>query len=311
MTDYCHQPPSGGMRLNAALAADPSRTTMLKAAFIRDFNRRFRSLLKLIRISIIDNDAFGIDNQPATLAAIPKRAFQFDTAHSKAVKFMDWLYQQEDEGILQIIHRPGVADKPWTNKYIDSAYQRGIRNSDAWLKQVGTGGSITMQLPGSLPQAIQGPIHAGRIATIYTRTFEALKTVTDVMNVQVQEQIVKGLTEGLAQGLAEGKSPRVIARELYKNVEDRVDKIGKVRARMIARTEILNAHNVAVLSEYELAEQMIGKVVMVDVSLGANPCEICIDLEAGGPYTRLIADGQLPAHPNCVCVHIPVIVENK
>ena len=315
----CHAPLNGPMRLNAALRADPSRTTMVRARFVGDVNRRFRALKKIIRTSILDNDCFGIQtDRPRVLGVttremydlipLPEKAFEFAHDQMKIANFMEWLRKQEDAGILQMVRRPHFArdaSGPWSDIYIDSAYQRGIRNSDSWLRRAKAGGSVSAQLPGGVRQAMSQPIHAQKVAMIYSRTYEDLKTVTAVMNGEIRRQITEGLTTGLAQGIAQGKNARTIARELYRDVANRVDKIGIARARTIARTEVMNAHNEAAMTEYQMAERAIGQPIMLDVSLGANPCEMCVDLEAGGPYERTQAMGQLPAHPNCVCVHMP------
>lgn len=309
----CHAPISGPMRLNAALRSDPSHTTMIRLRFIREVNRRFNTLKKVIIKSILDNDCFVIQDRDRPkflgvitrelydLTPLPEKAFEFIQDPAKIASFMKWLREQEDAGILQIVYRPHFGrdvTNSWCDMYIDSAYQRGIRNSDSWLRRAGAGGSVSAQLPGGVSQAIRQPIHAEKVAIIYSRVYEDLKSVTDVMNAQIRRQISDGLTTGLARGIAEGKNPRTIARELVKDVNNRVDKIGIVRARMIARTEVMNAHEQALMAEYELAEKAIGTPIMLDVSNGANPCPICVDLALGGPYTRVEAMGQLPAHPS-------------
>lgn len=285
---------------------------MIRLAFIRDVNRRFNAVKRDIHQSIIDNDCFGIQpDVPRILTALPNKTFEFKQSVDKIAGFMRWLEEQEQLGILELVYRPGFASPtngvPWAHLYIDSAYHRGLRNAESWLQRAKYGIPTIETLPGGIRRAMRQPIHAQRIAVIYSRTYEDLKSVTQVMNAQIRRKITDGLTTGLARGLAEGKSPRVIARELFKDVANRVDKIGIVRARAIARTEVLNAHNDAQMAEYQQAEKYLGEPMMVDVNLGGNPCEICIDLEAGGPYELTRAMGQLPAHPNCVCVHIPVV----
>jgi len=304
----CHAPLTGMIRLNAGLRVDPSMTTMIRYRFVVEVNRLFRELKRDIRASIVDNDCFGIQPALRVLAPLPRKAFEFKWTADKVTGFMRWLEQQEEQGILKLIRRPGVlpgVESAWTDVYIDSAYQQGIRNGRARLRKSGVAVPSFDAFPGGIGGMMNQPMHADRVGIIYSRTFEDLKSVTNVMNVQTRRKITDGLTTGLARGLAEGKNPRVIARELYKDVANRVDTIGVTRARTIARTEVLHAHNTAQDAEYERAEREIGEPIWVDVSLGANPCEICIDLAAGGPYERARAAGQLPAYPNCVCVHIP------
>lgn len=300
--ERCH---SFHFTLNTAHRADPSHTTVLRNRFVRDVNKRWNVIKRDIRISIVNNDCFGI--QPDILrifTPIPIKAFEFLRTSEKVSRFMSWLQQQEDAGILKMIRRPGAAiESAWSDIYIESAYAKGIRRSYTELNKAG----YITQIPiGGIRAAMSHPIHADRVGIIYSRTFEDLKSVTAVMNAQSRRLITDGLTSGLARGIAEGKNPRIIARELYKDVANRVDKIGKVRARMIARTEVLNAHNEALHAQYQRTQEQLGIPIFIDVSLGANPCPICIDLEAGGPYPLEVTRGMLPAHPNCVCVPIPV-----
>ena len=296
----CH---SIHLTLNNILKADPSRTTVLRAMFVRDMDKRFNALKRDIRISIVPNDCFGIQPGIQIFAPLPPKAFQFLRTPQKVAKFMQWMEQQEELGILERLVVPGSQglEVPWTNTYIDSAYAKGIRHGNTALRKAGYGSTAI-----GAGQLLAHPIHADRVGIIHARTYEDLKSVTSVMNAQSRRLIAEGLTTGLARGIAEGKNPRLIAQELYKDVANRVDKIGKVRARMIARTEVLNAHNEAAMAQYERAQAEIGRVILVDISLGANPCEICIGLEQEGPYPLHEARGLVPAHPNCVCVTIPV-----
>lgn len=299
---YCHQ---FNFTLNTARRADPSHTIWLRYRFVRDVDRRWNALKRDVRISIVPNDCFGIQpNVLRTFTPLPSKAFAFVRTPQKISLFMEWLQSQEDAGILEIIRKPGAAiETAWTDVYIESAYAKGVRRSYTEMNKAG----YVTEIPiGGIRAAMSHPIHADRVGIIYSRTYEDLKSVTAVMNAQSRRLITEGLTTGLARGIAEGKNPRVIARELYKDVANRIDKIGKVRSRMIARTEVLNAHNEALHAQYQLTQEQLGVPILVDVSLGANPCPICIDLEHGGPYPLDMARGMLPAHPNCVCIIIPV-----
>lgn len=303
------------MRINAIFQTDPTRTTMLRGRFVQQMNRRFGELKRDIRISIVDNDCFGI--QPdvlGILSPIPKKAYEFKRTSEKIRLFMKWLEEQERLGILEIIIRPGVyvgIETAWTDVFIDSAYSQGMRRGRIELRHKGYAVPTFEQVSGGIGAVMSQPYHADRIGAIYTRTYEDLKSVTQVMNAQVRRQIADGLTTGLARGLAEGKNPRVIARELVKDVANRVDKIGITRARTIARTEVIRAHHVATIAEYEQAERVMGIEIMAEISLGSNPCNLCIDLRNGGPYSLKEVEGMIPVHPNCVCCALPVMKEGK
>jgi len=286
-------------------------------------NKRFRQLKADIRTSIVDNDCFGI--QPdvlRVLAPVPSKAYEFKRTPEKIQLFMKWLEEQEELYILtkgkegfQIIIRPEAriaGEVPWTNMFIDSAYSQGMRRGRIELRHGGYQVPMFEDVPGGIGAVMNQPFHAERIAAIYTRTYEDLKSVTQVMNGQVRRKIADGLTTGLAQGLAEGKNPRAIARELVKDVANRVDKIGITRARMIARTEVIRAHHVATIAEYEQAEEEMEVTVMAEWSTaGFKVCPTCIDMENGGPYSLKKIEGMIPAHPNCRCCALPVMKERK
>jgi len=302
--------PTRYLALNLASRLDPTRTTSLRLRFMRQINKRFDALKRDIRISIVDRDCFGIQPEELILvmAATPARAFEFQRTEVKIAGFMAWLEEQERLGILEMAYRHGIvglAETPWTDVYIDTAYRQGIRRGGQELRRAGYAVPDWEAVPGGIGSVMAQPIHAERIAVIYSRTYEDLKSVTQFTNAQVRRQIADGLTSGLARGLAEGKNPKVIARELYKDVVNRVDKIGKVRARMIARTEIIRAHHVASIQEYRRAEAE-GIIIMVEWLTGGNPCAICAEMGAGGPYKLEAVEGMIPVHPNCTCCTRPI-----
>ena len=119
--------------------------------------------------------------------------------------------------------------------------------------------------------------------------------------------MIEGLTSGLARGIAEGKNPRRIASELLKSLNGQVEKIGKARARMIARTEVIRAHHVATIQEYK-SFGVTGLEVMVEWSTaGFNVCPDCASME-GRIFKPEELEGMIPMHPNCRCVAIPANV---
>jgi len=298
------------LSLNNTFRIDPTRTTMLRRRFVAEMDRRFNVLKRDIKTSIMMRDCFGIqpDMLPspgslASLSAASWRAFDFPRSPDKVTAFMAWLQEQVEMGILEIIQRPGVhfdpAGSPWTNLYIDPAYQKGIRRSRAELIAKGYQLPVLDNMPGGIAAIMSQPFHAERVAAIYTRTFEDLRSVTQVMGAQIRRLIADGLTTGLARGLAEGKNPRDIARELMRDVANRVDKIGITRARMIARTEVIRAHHVATIAEYRQAEAEMQVDVMAEWSTaGYDVCEICQEMALAGPYTLDQIEGMVPAHPN-------------
>lgn len=304
---------------NNASRIDPARMMTLQRAFISDGHRRFNALARDIRQSIIDDDCFDIEGAVNSerrriegLARAGRKAFAFTTSQAKIDGFMDWLRKQEEVGVLEVIYRPGTYRGlgHWTDTYIETAYAKGIKRGRTELKKAGYTTPATQLTDEGIRGILTNPIHADRVGIMYARTFEDLKSVTQVMNTQIQRLIADGLTSGLSLGIAEGKHPMTIARELSKDVLNRVDKIGKTRLRTIARTETARAHHVATIAEYRQASEEMNVVVKAEwLTAGFNVCPICIDIEEGGPYKLDVIEGMLPAHPNCRCVATPSPVE--
>lgn len=322
---------------NAVLRRDPTRTTRLRREFIRQVDRRLDEVLRLIREAIVDRDVFGIQIA-ATVTALQRgyttpnpRAFAFPTSAQKVQAFMAWLRGQEAIGILDVFAMPGVAGifPEWNDVAILSTYHRDVlettyRNAlekaGAELEKSGyylrpeAGVSTTTE--AGLRAAFSSPFHVDRVGMIYARTYEDLKTVLEAGNAQVRRALSEGLTEGLAQGIAEGRSPRRIAQILAKDVTSGLDKVARPRLRMIARTEVVRAHHVATVAEFERIGEQLGEEIDVEVlaewvTAGVNVCPECELLELGGPYKLAEVRGMIPVHPNCRCAILPIIRERR
>lgn len=300
-------------RVNRAGRKDPTRTAGIRSAFVRGMRKRWNMLKADIAKSIIEQDCFGLGVNRLTInAATGPKAFDFPRSQDKVAAFMKWLKEQEAKGILETVDRPGQrlsTEEAWSNVYIRSAYQKGIARARTELKKKGYRVSGVESTPGGVAGIMNAGFHADRVGLIYTRTFEDLQTVVDVTNARIRRQLSDGLTRELAQGIAEGRSPKDIARNILKNVNGAVDHIGKARANMIARTEVIRAHTEATLTEYEQSAGDIGVEVLAEVSTTGDDlvCPICESLAAGGPYTITQARNLIPAHPNCRCAFIPVV----
>lgn len=303
------------LRINASLRRDPTRTTGIRAAFVRDARRRFNAVKEDIRSSVLEKDCFGI--LPGVFAVAQSSAlkqFAFARTPEKIAQFMKWLEEQEKKNILQIISRPGMTagtEAAWSSIYIDSAYQQGIRRARQEMKRAGYSVPATESVVGGVGALMNRPFHADRVGLIYTRTFEDLKTVASVMNSRIRHALTEGLTKELAQGMAEGRNPIQIARNILSNVDYAVNHVGKVRAEMIARTEVIRAHTEATIAEYRDAAGEIGVEVQAEVSTAADPCPDCEALALGGPYSLNEAETLIPYHPNCRCALIPVMAEER
>ena len=241
-----------------ALKQDPTRTSTIRDAFAREMIRRFRSIKRDIWDAVVVKDVFGLtgDNILTRNATPPAGAFAFRTDPGKIEGFMAWLQGRVDEGIFEVSagqKRAVLGNVPWSNVYIDAAYNRGMRRGDAELKKIIPDYDPTR----TIDSAFMTPVHADKVASIYTRVYTDLRNVTATMEGEMQAV--------LAEGIANGDGPRLIARKLQNRIEKSggelaiVDARGTVRMRavqravMIARTEVIRAHHVATINTYREA----------------------------------------------------------
>lgn len=226
------------MIYSRVIKIDPTRTLTLRRAFIMALNKRFRWLKGIIKKSIVQNDCFGykiskerdseIENALTINEEISTEAFAYDRDPQKVAKFMDWLRTQTSNGLLEImfgVQLGQATEDAWTNTYITSAYKKGILRGRQELRNKGY--DVPSLDNNTLQTIFNSPIHADRVGLVYTRAFEGLNGITNEMSKQISET--------LAQGMADGRGPIQLARD----VNDRVDKIGVTRAKILARTEII------------------------------------------------------------------------
>jgi SPP1 gp7 family putative phage head morphogenesis protein len=271
---------------------DPTQTGQLRKRFEADFKRRFAKLKKAIIDEVAKQDGFGMN------ALTTNRRFDFPTNQEKVAGFMAWLNQQQDtilfDGTLAM-PRYVAAQRAWMDTYIDNAYRRGLRKATVDITRAG--GQVSSDY---LDAAFLRPVHADRAGIIYTRAYDSLVGITEAMDTQISAI--------LADGIASGFSPVKIASQ----INDRVDKIGITRARLLARTEVIAAHAEAKLNVYEDANiQGVGLMSEWLTAGDDKVCEECEASAAAGPYEVKSVHGMIPLHPNCRCTWVPYIVSGK
>lgn len=229
-------------------------------------------------------DAFGL--------VVNRGEFEFTRTTDKVAAFMGWLRDQEVAQGLTVRQGASIsssAENAWTSTYIESSYVRGLNQAASRLR--GAGARVEQRW---VDAAFRRPIHADRLGLAYTRVFTELAGITAAMDQQISRV--------LAEGLGRGAGPLDIARE----INNRVDKIGITRARMLARTEVINAHAGATLNTYVEAG-LEGVEVVAEWLTAVDACPQCVALEEEGPYSIEQARGMIPAHPNCRCAWAPLV----
>lgn len=294
---------------------DPTRTTVLRASFVKDLNKRFNRITQLITEAIVKNDVFGL-SRPATYQAPRKEAFNFPRATDKVAAFMDWLNSEINDNILEVsqFQQLGQAtETAWTNMYIEDSYKRGVIRSRYELEKAGYP-VPGMEETGGIAASMANPFHIDRVGLIFTRTYEDLKGITSTMSNQISKI--------LGQGIADGDGPRDLARKLNTVITGQgdtlaiTDSIGRFiparrRAEILARTEIIRAHHSAMIQEYKNWGE-IGLVVQAELATAGDDrvCSQCQELE-GKVYTLDQATNLIPVHPQCRCIALPVLPDEE
>jgi hypothetical protein len=204
---------------------DPTGTATIRDRYARRLRGGFADINTLIREGVRERDVFGL--QVDTLQDDLPPLARFDRDARKRDLFNEWLQERLNEDVLTVIERDG-------NRFIDAAYRRGLEDADRFVEagDIGTGA-------GEVAASLDVPVHERAVKDLYARNFQALKDISAGVGRQVGGE--------LAEGLAAGENPTKVARRLT----DRVDSIGKTRATVLARTEIINAHSEAALTRYE------------------------------------------------------------
>ncbi|MEE9356516.1 MAG: phage minor head protein [Methylococcaceae bacterium] len=294
---------------------DPTRTLSLRNAFAREMAKRFTGLRGVIRQAIVTQDVFGLTSSSNIVVqqefSVPrKNAFAFPRSSDKVQAFMSWLRQQEQAGILEVREFQQVGagvERAWTNKYIDSAYQRGVIKARSEMRKAGIDVPSIAETGGVAASMVQ-PIHADRVGLLYTRTFNDLAGITTAMDAQISRV--------LAQAMADGKGPREIARLLTRTISGPVGDLGitdtlgrfipaERRARQLARTEVIRAHHKATIQEYR--NWAVEGVIVQAEFVTAGDDRVCVECQAleGKVYTLDEAENLIPVHTNCRCNMLP------
>lgn len=279
------------------LRIDPSRTATLRGRFISDINKRLRIIKREIKGLIVGQDVFGLTDNPPSIFNSEKiqlnvepSEWRFLTDDRKLEEFNNWFAQQVLTGVLAV---DAVTSEPWLATYVDSAYRKGVTRG---FTDVNKGGILEDdnfyegRKTQFLTDSFGAPEAVSKIRLLYTRAFEDLKGVTATMSAQ--------MSRILAGGLAAGLSPSEISREMNATITQ----LGRNRAALIARTEVIRAHAEGQLDSFErLGIEEVKALVEFNTAGDERVCPICLSLE-DQTFTIEQARGVIPVHPNCRCV---------
>jgi SPP1 gp7 family putative phage head morphogenesis protein len=282
-------------RHNVDRESGPTDTQGLQREYRVEVDRRFRKLRGVLRQTIDTHDALGLRNRTNAVARQhaaediePRDRFPFRNRAGKELAFQNQLREWLDEGVLKVVGEDTIeAGEHWSGTYVRSSSKEGIRWANQQLRDRG----VSLDDGASLDVIFDRPIHTDELERLYTRNFEALQDIT--------EDLDQTLSRELTRGLLDGENPRTIADRLTQETRT----IQRTRARTLARTETLRAHNAGAGRRYQ--EMGVQRVEI----LTHDPCPICQAIAADGPYPVREAHQLVPSrtHPRCVCSVAPVV----
>jgi SPP1 gp7 family putative phage head morphogenesis protein len=280
---------------------DPSRTITLRRQFQSDLAKRFVKLRQAIVQLILHEDALGL--KPRSILVLHAEGrWQFHSTEQKLVAFREWIKRQVQ---LRLIGEH-LDENAWWNRYVMDGFRRGAarafddtrpqvrewQDSPEAKQRLDFYNGTREEFLGS---SFNWPVSKEKVKLLASRTFTDLKGVTDGMAARISHTLVDGLTKG--------DNPRVIARELAKNVN-----ISKTRAVVIARTEVIRTHAEGQLDAFQrMGVTHVGVMAEWLTAEDERVCPKCKSLD-GVVLKVEEASGLLPRHPNCRCAWTPANV---
>lgn len=268
---------------------DPTLTSTLRKKAVSEVNKRFSAIQTLVTKTIVENEVFK-NIQPDN-----RGRYIYKRDAEKVGLFLDWLNQAIAEIIMQGLSSPTTEQQLtfWLFKFIAEGYRRGHVRSKADIERITK--RFEDKFGTSVLPAQLNAQHIAKMELLATRTFNGMKGITEAMT----GQIAKELTDGVLAG----KNPNVIA----KSINERIDAIGKVRSRLIARTEIINAFNTASVENYRQATGVIGEPVLAEWVATLDGRERETHRARNGNIYKLNEAQALLGEPNCRCALAPWI----
>ena len=151
------------------------------------------------------------------------------------------------------------------------------------------GGGVSATLGSTVAGVFTNNVHLQRFELMRRKSFDLLLGTRGLASSQV--------SAALSAGIIRGENPNKIARTMNR----RVDSIGLVRSRRIARTEIIRSHNEGAIEEGKLLSELSGETIYYRWSTRLDGRERDAHKRRNGKaFTRKRALA-LIGEPNCRC----------
>lgn len=283
---------------------DPTRSVTLRKQFTLNTTKRFDQLQQRIKNLLLEEDA---------LNGRWKYLSEADTLE----QFDLWLREQIDSIILQ---KNTAMKDPWMVSHIRDAYMKGHDRS--WLDVRSMEKKPVLYVK---PTNNRKGKPVKRILTAnddqfegarkeFKRTQTSKKSAQDkikLLAAQAQSEfqsITEAVRKAIYDELLSGVIKRLDPRRIYRNIQDRVNKLGKFRSKQMAQTEITRAHAEGQLDALDALGITHVRVAVEWRTAGDNRvCAKCKPLE-GIVLTTQEARGLIPRHYGCRCAFLPANV---
>jgi SPP1 gp7 family putative phage head morphogenesis protein len=246
--------------------------------------------------------------------------FRFQTRQQNINAFLNWFTDKLRRGLLEPKAVREVKNgEHWTGELLRLTYAQAWQQARNRLRQEGV---AVGSLPGSdrddgdLITALGSmPVPRQTLREVYLRTYENLQSIESDMTEVVRSTLLEGLRDGI--------NPKEMAR----NLTDEIESLQKIRAEMLARTEVVQAYTASSIDRYrEAGVSAVTQVERSDAS-DSRVCPICEALdgrvtpmseietatftfEPGENDADSLAGEYAvapPSHPACRCTLLPVI----
>lgn len=285
---------------------DPTRTTMLRKAFIRDSNRKFKQLAVAVREAVQNKDIFGLSVQVNEKLSTPNnKAFANKTPQEKVDAFIKWINQKYDETILLTTPLFLSNNYVWTNKYAVDAYKRGVQLARSELKKIGK--DIPEQKVDSI---IAINPHKVMASLVLADAFTGFKTIASSMDANFSRVIMQSFIDGVTPSKMADRLIAIISgsRVGFSDVVNILGRFvpGKLRGQAHVETTITKAHHLASIQEYEIWDiQNVNVQVEFSTMNDNKVCSICASLD-GQVFTLGQIRTIIPVHVRCRCFARPI-----
>lgn len=254
---------------------DPTRTSRLRRRYASALSKRFREIKGRVREAIIDRDLLELQT-PRTL-----QVYQSESQR------LDALEEFIGSATARIVLEDGRRAH-WQDDFLAETAASAANQADTKLRRAGfndadgewfaRGGTIQ----SANARAREVEQLQDRLGGMQRQARSDLRGITQAMQAQMMRRAAEGMREGVGR------------HEMARRLNDRVDKVGVARGRVLAQTLPVETSAEITLDRFEqMGVQDV--VAQVEFTTALDPCPICEALR-GSTWRIEAARGLMPLH---------------